>query len=304
MDEDILEGVRRVIYRWVNNPIPITADIAQGESLLSVRSTNRFLAGDEIALFDPDSRLGEPFLIVDKVIDETTLRLRTPVQSRGGFGPGQSSKAIKTWMGKFVQGMYIGDPDVIPKYPAISIMGQSKDSNWEALGLTKEDYKFQVAIYVEDNNTEDSYRQLLRLTKAVEKGLKKNIYPLIGDYFVSNVTADIAVSDEFIKVADTSDFVVDQIIVLETIHRAEELRIKCVVDSETIQVYIPPANPYLVADDAKVIALTRFIYNSWPAHIDYGFVHKGSLLHAATISWFAWEAEPQTRGGWQDPQLS
>ncbi len=304
MDEAILESVRRVVYRWINNPVNITADVARGDRIIRVRTTNRFRIGDEISLIDPASRRGEPSLIIDKIIDATTLRLATPVQARDGFGPGQSSMVMKTWMGNFVQGWYLGDPDVIPRFPAIAIMGQNKHSNWEALGLTKEDYKFQIAIYVQDDNTEDSYRQLLRLTKAVETGLKKNIYPLVGNYYVSNVTADVAVDDEFIKVADTGDFEVDQEIVLETIHRAEELRIKCIIDSETIQVYVPPANPYLVSDDAKVIALTRFIYNSWPADIDYGFIHKGTLLHAATISWFAWEAEQQTRGGWQDPQLS
>ena len=304
MDEQILEALRRVIYRWVNTSAALTQDAVLGDTLLKVRTTNRFLPGDEIALIDPHTQVGEPGLKIHKIVDRTTIQLSSPIQSRDGFGPGQGSLIVKTWSGNFVQGLYLGDPDVIPMFPAISIMGESKNSNWQALGLTKEDFKFQVAIYVQDDNTEDSYRQLLRLTKAIEHGMKKNIYPLCGDFITSNVTADIQVDDAFIKVADTSEMYVDQEIVLESIHLAEGLRVKCVVDSTTIQVYVPVSNQFLVSDDAKVIGLTRFIYNSWPADIKYGFIHKGSLVHGSTISWFAWEAEQQRTGGWQDTQLS
>ena len=82
------------------------------------------------------------------------------------------------------------------------------------------------------------------------------------------------------------------------------MRICNIVDSTTLQVVVPPANPYLISENSKIIGLTRFIYNSWPADIKYGFIHKGSLLKASTISWFAKETEQQTRGGWSDPQIT
>jgi hypothetical protein len=37
----------------------------------------------------------------------------------------------------------------------------------------------------------------------------------------------------------------------------------------------------------------RFIYNSWPSDIQYGLIHKGELLKAAKINWFAEEEELQ-----------
>lgn len=304
MDEQILESLRRVIYRWVQTSVPLTADVSTGDTQLSVTSTVRFKPGDEVALYDPDSQEGETYLYIDEIIDNTTMTLTTPILAENGYGPGQNSKVIKTWGGNFMQGIYLGDPEVIPFYPAITIMGESKDSNWEALGLTKEDYKFTISVYVEEDNTEDSYRYLLRVTKAIENGLKRNIFPLLGDYVTTSLTAPTAVNDLTITVADTSQFYVDQIIILENIFRAEELRVKCVVDSTTIQIYTPIANIYLPADDAKIIGINRFIYNSWPKSINYGYKHKGSLLHASQITWFAWEAQPQERGGHLDPHLS
>jgi len=304
MDEEILEAARRVVARWVNTNVQITADVSQGDTQISISSTVRFKPGDEVSIYDPDTRMGESNLFVDKVIDYNNITLLTPVLARDGYGPGQNSILVKTWKGRFIQGIYLGDPDVIPRYPAITIMGESKDSNWEALGMTKEDYRFKINVYVEDNNTEDSYRYLLRITKSIERGLKRNIFPLLGAYVTAIVTADIAVDDLFIKIADTSEFFIDQIIILENEYRAEELRVKCVIDSTTLQIYTPIANPYFITQDTKIIGINRFIYNSWPRSINYGFKHKGSLLHASSIDWFAWEAEIQERGGHLDPHLS
>lgn len=306
MDEQILEAVRRVVYRWVNTSSPLIADISTGDTTLSVESAVRFQVGDEISIYDPSTSRGETNLFVSEIVDNNTIELTSPILATedDGYGPGQGSIAIKTWGGSFIQGIYLGDPEVIPLYPAITIMGDSKDSSWQALGLTKENYAFTITIMLQKDNAEDSYRHLVRLTKAVEIGLKRNIYPLVGNYVTANTTADIAIDDLFIQVADTSDFYVDQVIILENVYRAEELRVKCVVDSTTLQIYVPIANPYLVSEDTKIIGITRFIYNSWPATITYGFKHKGSLLHASQIKWFAWEALPQERGGHLDPHLS
>jgi hypothetical protein len=38
---------------------------------------------------------------------------------------------------------------------------------------------------------------------------------------------------------------------------------------------------------------TRHVFNSWPSDIQYGSIHKGELLKAAKISWFAEEEEQQ-----------
>lgn len=306
MDEAILESVRRIIYKWVHNYASLTANAAPGDTTIHVPASIRFKPGEEVSLYNPNIQKGESYLYVDSVPDRTSVKLTTPVlgANNGGYGPSQNSMLVKSFGGRFVQGIYIGDPEVIPLYPAITIMGDDKESDWQALGLTREDYKITINTYVQADNTEAAYRYLLRLTKAIERGLKRNIFPLVAPGGQANVTADVAVDDLFIKVPNTELFYPDEIIILENIFRAEELRIKCIVDSTTIQVYTPVANPYLTTEESKVIGVTRFIYNSWPKSIQYGFKHKGSLLHASSIKWFAWEGEQQERGGHLDPHLS
>jgi len=302
--EDVLESIRRTVYRWVNTSVPLTATIALGGDTISVTTSHRFRAGDEVALFDPDTGLGEPHIIIEEIVDNTTIRFQSGIQASEGFGPGQGSMLMKAWNGNFIQAIFLGDPAVIPVYPSIAIMPGTESSEWLTLGVTTETYNVKVVTYVEADNQEDSYRYLLKVTKAIQDGMKKNIFPLIGPFTTHTVTADVAIGDNFLRVSDTTDLICQQKIVLENIHRAEELEILNIINGTTIEVCVPPANPYFVSESSKIIGLTRFIYNSWPSDIDYGYIHKGSLLHASTISWFGKETEVQTRGGWIDPQLT
>ena len=193
---------------------------------------------------------------------------------------------------------------MIPQYPAITIMEQSRSSNFEALNLTKENHSIQIASFTQATNNEDSYRFLLSITDNIERGLKNNFYPFVGSYEQTQITADIAAGDRVIKVADSSIFEPGRHVLLDSLHRSEESAVKCIIDATTIELHAPFMNAYTSSSSLQLIAMTRFFYNSWPADIDYGFIHKGSLLHASTISYFAWEAEIQEQGGWLDPVLS
>jgi hypothetical protein len=299
---DILESVRRTIYRWVNTNVALTEDAPYNTTTLKVTSSIRFKAGDEVALHNGVD--GEPGLRIYEVPDNNTIILETPIQVITGWRVSNNAMLTKTYNGQFMQAIYIGEPDVIPMYPAITILGQKRSSEWFTLGTTKERYSLQIAIYSAADNHEDSYRTVMQLADIIQLGLKKNIFPLVGQYETTTITADIAAEDTFIKVADSSIFQCEDKIVVENIYQAEELRVAAIPDSTTIQVFPNPHFPYLVSEQTKVIRLTRFIYNSWPSDIEYGFKYKGTLLHAASISWFAEEQEIQTRHGWSDPQLS
>lgn len=299
---EFLESVRRTIYRWVNTTAPLTADTPYGSVTVKVPSSRRFRVGDEVAIHDGAN--GEPGLRIKDIPDDNTIILENPVKVITGWRVSSNSMITKTYDGQFVQALYIGEPDVIPAYPAITIFGQKRTSEWFTLGTTKERYTLQIAIYAQNDNTEAAYRTVMQLANIIQLGLKKNFYPLIGPYEVVNIIADVEGGDEFIKVADSSKFACEDKIVLENIYQAEELRVAGIIDATTIQVWPNPYNNYKVSDQAKVIRLSRFAYNSWPTDIDYGFKYKGSLLHAASITWFAEEQEIQTRHGWSDPQLS
>jgi hypothetical protein len=301
---DVLESVRRIVYRWVNTQSPLLSNANPGDDILTVESTKRLQVGDQIALVQYDNALHQPRLYVEEILDNNRIRLTDSVRGSKVWRVSDNTVIRKTFDSGFFEGVYIGDPDVIAKFPAVTIMGESRSSEWLTIGSTKEDYRLQITVFVKQDSNERSYRSLLKITEAIERGLKNNIFPLIGPFNLSNLTADYIQGDTFIKVEDTSKYKVNQSVVIENLHRSEESAIKCIVDDTTLQLHMPFSNSYSKDDQTKVIGLTRFIYNSWPANINYGHIHKGSLMHAATIEWFAWEQEIQETGGWKDPQLT
>jgi len=299
---DICESLRRTIYRWVCTNVALTQDAPFGSTTLKVVSSKRFRVGDEVAIHNGVD--GEPGLSIASIPDVNTIILSKPIGVITGWKVSRNAMLTKTYNGQFVQAIYIGEPDVIPRYPAITILGQSRDSEWFTLGTTKETYNAQITVLTEASNIEEAYRTVSTLANIIQLGLKKNIFPLVGDYNVTTPTANIEGGDEFIKVADSSIFVPDDKIVIENIYQAEELRVACVIDPTTIKVWPNPYSSYNIADKTKIIKLTRFLYNTWPKNVEYGYKFKGTMLYAASIKWFGEEQEIQTRHGWSDPQLT
>ena len=297
----LLEGLRRIIARWVITESPLTANAAIGASTITVRNTIRFQAGDEILiknnLDDPDIENG---LTVKRVIDETHIELNRPLSFAWTVAAGCS--VMKTFHGNYVRAIYLGEPDTIPQYPAITVNGTSKNSEWYTTRATKERYNVEIGVFVEDATQEEGYKFLLEITAIIEQGLKRNIYPLVDSYETFQLTQDIAPGDVYIKVDDTSKFVCGNITLIEDEYKMHENHVKEVVDGTTLRMETPIHVPYLAAN-TQLIKPDRFIHNSWPSDTNEGKIHKGTLLKCAVISYFAEEIELQFNQPWSDTQL-
>jgi len=296
--EDVIDSVRRIVSKWVNTSTPLTADAEVGDRTITVKCTKRFRVNDEVMI--RNALFYETGLRVEEIIDFTTLKLNSPILSQD-WTVNENSILIKTINEMFVQAVYFGDPEVIPEFPAISVFGPSRTSEWLTLDSTSERYELQINIYVLASTHEFGHRFLLQTAKAIQIGLKKNIYPLVGTHEVTSLKADIQACDTVIKVVDSSIFSEGNRVLVEDSCMMQETFVRGIVDSETISLWQGVNDDYS-KDDTVIVAPERFIYNSWPASIDFGKVHKGDLLQAATISWFAEEEEIQSMRK-QDPQL-
>lgn len=288
--EYVLDSVRRIISRWVSTKTPLSSNAIPGDTILNVSSTNRFRSGDEIII--RNSSKGETPVYIDEIIDNTNFSITNPVK----FFWDSSDNCIveKTFNQNMVQAIYIGDPDVIPMYPAITVTATSRDSEWLTLDSTKETYKVQISIYVRDSSQEGGYRFLLEMVDTIQKGLKQNFYPLVGPYNTTTLKQDIVKGDTFIKVNNISLFSKGCKIYIEDKWNVQEAMVIAIVDFETLQLDVGSCYNFSTSDNTQIIKVDRFIYNSWPASIDYGKIFKGTLLKAATIDWFCWEEEIQT----------
>ena len=287
--EYLIDSVRRIISRWVSTNTPVSSDVSAGDTTINVVASKRFKQGDEVMLRNPFT--GETPLYVDEIVDDTHIKLTSPVKFP--WKVGETSILEKTFRQNFVQGVYIGEPDGIPMYPAITVNALNRDSDWLTLDSTKEAYRIKVTVYVKAGNQEDTYRFLLNIVDTIQYGLKQNFYPLVAPYDVTTPKFNISSGDEYIKVNDVSIFntTTKHRILIEDLFKTQEFVVSEVVDFETIRVSPKVCDNYLISDGAKVISVKRFFYNSWPDNIEYGTIFKGTMLKAATISWFAWEEE-------------
>lgn len=305
--EDVLDALRRIVGRWVETTTPITLSVLPGDSILSVDSSNRFARGDEVMIESSDGT-GEPNLIVEDIIDFTHVRLSTPVYNTWLIDNIYGSNVVlrKLINGMYVQGIYIGNPEVIPEYPAITIDGRSVDSEWMTLKSTKETLNVELGIHVQSGTFEDGYRFLLRMVKAVRQGLKKNFYPLVNDYDTTQILSNVIKEDEVIKVADSSVFNTqltdtsggyprksDARAILENKWIGEETRVQDILGPNEITIRPNACRDYDINDSTIIICPKRFLFNTWPSSASIGKTSKGgSLLQSAVITWFAWEEVP------------
>lgn len=299
--EAVLDSIRRIVRRWTTTASPLVEDANSGDTIIKLNSTLRFREGDEVLLHDPLQY--EVDLRISEVIDNNYVRLSSPILY--DWTVDQNSVIEKAINQMIVNGIYIGDPDVIPMYPAITVNAISRNSEWMTLESTKERYEIEVSIYALESTHEDGLRFIMQMVEAIQHGLKRNIYPLVGDYETTSLIADASSGDIFLKVADSSVFedksfsqptFPKQSVLrafIEDQYKTQEFTVTQLLDETTIEVGDAICESYLVSDNSILIHPKRFIYNSWPSSIDYGKISKGSLLQAAVIKWFAEEEELQ-----------
>jgi hypothetical protein len=293
----ILNGIRRIIAHHIVGDIPVLSPIATGDTIIHLKTTLRLKTGHELILTNGDD--AEPGLFIKSVIDNTSIELTSPVK----FNWGTSSFAKIGFNGNFIKAIYLGEPDVIPAYPAITVNIKTSHSEFWTMRATKERYELEVGVFVEDATQEAGAILLWDLTDKIQLGLKKNVYPLVSDYKTYPITADIADNDLYIKVADSSVFTRGCMIIVEDTFKTQEFILDNICDSTTIKLQ-SPVNGDFFTEDTNLIVPARFIYNSWPADITFGKIFKGTLLKGAAISWFGEEMEIQFNQPWSDTQLT
>ena len=292
--EEILDSVRRIIHKWVDTSSRIQTNVTRGDTVICVRSSRRFSAGDQVML--KNNTVYETGLVVDSIDSDTTLTFISPILN--DWTVSQNTQLVKAIDENFVQGIYIGDPDVIPRFPAITVNGISRSSEWFTLESTKEHYELEINVYVQDSTHESGYRFLLHLVDTIQYGLKRNVFPLVNDYDIIGITENITRGEVVIKLSEANDVNNYKRIILEDEYNNQEDWIIRVYDADPSDgsVYVRLKDPVCYdfsISDTSVIVPKRFIYNSWPVNINYGKIHKGTLLKAATISWFADEEQMQ-----------
>ena len=293
--EEILDSVRRIVFKWVNTTSRIVSDVTRGDTTICVKNASRFSIGDAIML--KNNEVYETGLVVSDVDNQSgTITVATSILNNWTVSDG--AVVIKTIYEQFVQGIYIGEPEVIPMFPAITVNGVSRNSQWLTLESTKERFEIEIGVLVKASTHEDGYRFLLNITDEIQAGLKRNIIPLVNDYDIISLTQNITAGDTTIWVDDRDKLNDYRRIIIEDEYESQENWVTYLYNStedpteQSAKLHSPVCWNF-DSTETSIIVPKRFVYNSWPADIQYGTIHKGELLKAATIRWFAEEEEMQ-----------
>ena len=299
--EELLDSVRRIIFKWVNTSSQIVQSVSIGDTSACVRNSSRFSPGDSVMF--KNNEVYETGLIVESTENQAGIvNFTTPVLNNWTLSNPSTGATdiflIKTIYEQFVQGIYIGDPDVISMFPAITVNGVSRHSEWLTLESTKERYEVEIGVFVKESTHENGYRFLMAIADEIQAGLKRNILPLISDYDIVSLTGDITAGDTVIRVNNRDYLTDDRRIIIEDDYESQENWVNYIytADEDPTETAIKLAGRVcwnFDKDSTSVIIPKRFIFNSWPSDIEYGKIHKGGLLKAATIRWFAEEEEMQ-----------
>ncbi len=300
---EILNSVRRIVHKWVNTSSRIVSSIeggaSSGDTIIFVENVSRFSPGDEIII--RNNRVYEVDLSIESIDRESnTITLAEPVRNNWVVEDAEDGPTLitKCFYGNYVQGIYLGGRELISRFPAITINGISRSSEWMTLESTKEKYEVELTVYVQASTQEKGYKFLLAITDLIQKGLKKNLMPLVEDYNIVSLTRDVDAGDSVIYVTNREYMENNKFsrLFLEDEFNSQELLIDSIYDStedptETALKISGVSCFNFDKNETSVIIPNRHIFNSWPNNIQYGHIHEKEMLKAAKISWFAEEEE-------------
>lgn len=282
------ESIKKIIERYVVGIIPLTDSVEAGDCVIPVQSSRRFKYNDEVIIYNQanlnDSGEGEVHK-VECIIDSTTIQIDEPLVQ----GYSSTNSFVQKFVGgTFLAGVYLGDPVVIPRYPAITIDAKSKDNEWFTLESTKSSFSIDITIYAEAADYEQSYRLMHTYAKEIEDALWRSMYPIVGPYYELTLAEPIAVGDIVFKV-DPSDIILPPgaWIFVESWDYLMFGLIDEYLNNNVYRLRVPANKTFSVGD--KVIKPTRHFFNTKPASIRYGTVNKDTMLRAAVLSFEAQE---------------
>lgn len=286
---DIQRAIRKIIERFIVNKTPLTSALSAGNTTISLESSRRYQCEDEVVIFNKPSMDEKAEGEVHKIID---IPNRNSIVIDGPLIESYTktnSFVEKMIGGTFLDGVYLGDPEVIMQFPAITIAAKSKSNSWLTLESTTAEYAIDITVYTEATDHERAEDIMHAYADAIELGLFRSFYPLVKPFDRTTLVEPASVGDTIIKLED-EDMLLCGSSSWIWLESYDFLRFNAVKQSLGNGEY--ELLHGLTANFEKgdfVIRPRRHIYNSLPAQIQYGTVNKGTMLKAAVISYTAHE---------------
>jgi hypothetical protein len=299
---DLLRAIRRIISRYIVNQRSIVADASPGDSTISVESVHRFNVGDQLAIYmrpEENAATEAEIKYITEIPDVNTLVLDSELT---GSYAANDSAIEKTVAGTFLRGIYLGNPPILPAYPAITIHMMDKDNSPLTLDSTTEDFSVAITIWINSEDYDLQYQLMLYYASQIENSLFRSLYPLVEPYSVAYLADPVEPDDTLIHVAEGSpplyppcDAFLESPECVKLIRLAEDL------GNGVYRLAFVQGKPFAAGD--SVIRPHRAFYMTMPSGIKVADIQSADgPLTGARLIYVAKEERRRLRG-YYDPML-
>jgi len=284
----IQKAIKKVIERFIVNMTPVTSSLPSGTTTIPIESSRRYEPYNTVVIYNkPSSDVqseGEVHtivsipdrnsIVIDNALVESYPLANTYVEKMIGYESGSEA---------FLEAVYIGNPSVIPRYPAITVEAKSRSSEWLTLESTTETYEIDITVYVTEADYQTQYELMHAYVKGIENALFRSFYPLVEPYGLTALAEDVSEFDFTIKVTSDTVLPCEGWIWLESYDFLRSNKIEEYLGNNVYKLAFPASRDFSAGD--SIIHPRRHIYNTLPVSTQYETVGEGTLLKAAVISY-------------------
>lgn len=288
MSQQIIDSIRSIISKALRAQTILTSSAVSGQTQINVISSRRFNIGDQIRIRNTIDNSGQ-YHNIKQVPLGNIIVLTQPIQ--GNYNKDDTVIQM-CYNFQVLQAVYHGKPQVIPKYPSVTVFVPSFSHSPLAIRLNQDKYTVQISIYVQASWQQLAVRTLSRMVKKINQTMKRNYLPLVSPFVSCSIASDINAGDQYIYINNSSGNILwaPAIISLQDPWNWNEVSVQRIVsvDNNTgmtlLKLSTPCAYSFKVQDNSQAIFHTRMIYYNWLDNVSYGVVYKGTLLKSAVMT--------------------
>jgi hypothetical protein len=294
---EILRTLQEILMNGIAPMQLLSANAAIGDTIISVANSSRYRIGDEAMIVSdtvtlPGQAIAGAVEIckVKSIPDYNQIELSVPLTRAWLLSEG--AYIVGTVDHMPLQRVYIGKMPVNAKFPCITISPVSEDNDWMTLQATNHEYKFDIGVYVLTDTLEKSTILCGKFAKKAREVLMDQIHPVVNGISYP-LSADLPPGSKIVTLPTTVGITIPALAFIrdaKTRIPARESVVRAILSPTEVEIVIPTEYEYLMARGAEFILMKRYLYDTRPSNIRYGFVKKeAGMLAGANISWYAKE---------------
>ena len=297
--EQVTDSMIYLLQKNVGARTVLASDVSAGGSILQVDNTLHFEDSESVMLMDTDPAHPDQYNTILQKIDTNTIQLVNPVQTNFTTA---SSAVLQKAIGNVPLAenrVLFGDREVIPgDGVTITVDPQVlNDVQWMWLqGGLSVTYNLVITVYMKMDINDNAIRTTTKYGDFIFKLLVHNIHTdiLNQEWYV---TQDMFFGDNVVYLNNTDGVDVGGDVAryeLQDNNHAE-------IDFKVTEVLSGPpravlnrqiAETFRVSDKLLFRKRIRYMWNTLPPEVEYGYIQKGAdLFKAAKITWWGRETD-------------